>query len=505
MNHALCERERHLIPRWRSLCLSHSTMELAIPHASDANAGEFVPSRDFERKLLQWQCTPTVVSAAELVAASIVEAQEEVATQAARFVLSHKSAARPLVRELALRVLGRRTAPSRNPRAEETSAAKRKRQWRHRTRVHPNNALAWVELALCELIAGRDKAAQRTMVIALQLARDNRHVLRSASRLFIHLGDWERAYNIVVRSASITVDPWLIAAELSIAKFAHKAPKYVKQGRRIIENNSQGPRQITELAGALGTLELEAGRRKKARDLFTLSAIEPTGNALAQLEWLAYNKHLHIDSGYTLDNWNEIGEAMAYRFGREEKLSKVARVCHSWIKTEPFTSRPYEIASSASTIAGRMDEALKFTVDGLRLHPRNVVLLNNHAFALAHLGRLSEAHGTLKQLGNQDSKSVLVAEANKGLIAMRMGDHETGRFHYKEAIEKFRGQKLWKFADVAQIYFAREAAIAGVADAEKQVGMARKAMYHLKTTIHEHVLREAELQLGRRAGGRRPA
>ena len=501
MNYSLSEKARHLIPRWRSLHLSHSTMELANPHAEVENDARFLTSTDFNRKLLQWHSTPSVISAAELVASSIVEGNQELAKSAALLVVSDESTARSLVRTLASSVISR-AAPIQHSPSEGTSASQRKQIWRQRTRAHPNNALAWVELSLCELVSGRDDAAQRAMVVALQLSRDNRHVLRAASRLFLHRGDWERAYDVVARSAAIAGDPWLIAAELSIAMLSSRTPRYVKQGRRLVETNLRGPRHVTELAGALGTLELEAGRRKRARDLFTLSAQEPTGNALAQLEWHAYSGHLRWDTEYKMDLWKETDEAMAYRLGREGKLSEVAGACINWLRSEPFSSRPYEIGSSASTIAGRINDALRFTVDGLKLHPGNVTLLNNHAFALAHLDRLSEAERTLNRLSKGDDKTVLVAKANKGLIAMRMGDHDRGRTLYKAAMNKFREGKLGMFADLAQMYFAREAAIAGLADAEKQVSMGRDAMVRLGTTIHEHVLKEAERQLKKRRIGR---
>ena len=500
MNNTLSDKERHLVPRWRSLDLSHSTMELASPHSENSDNRRFPPSTDFERRLLQWQATPTVLSAAELVAASIVEGREETATPAARLVVSKRSTARPLVRLLASSVLSSNVGAG-DGTSIESNRQERKHIWRQRTRTHPNNALAWVELSLCELIAGRDAAAMRAMTVALQLSPDNRHVLRSASRLFLHTGDWQQAYDLIARSARIAVDPWLMAAELSIAMLTDRTPRYVKQGRRFIERNAQGPRHVTELAGALGTLELEAGRRKKARDLFKLSAKAPTGNALAQLEWCAYSGHLRVDPGYNIHIWKETDEAVAYRLGREKKLARVADACRRWVESEPFASRPYEVASNASAMSGRIDDVLWFTTNGLKLDHGNVTLLNNHAFALAHVDRLEEAERTLDLLNTEDKKEVLVAKANRGLIAMRMGDYDRGRSLYRAAVVEFRERKLSKFADLAQIYFAREAARAGVADAERQVEMARDAIFRLEAIIHEHVLQEAERQLRSRETG----
>ena len=75
--------------------------------------------------------------------------------------------------------------------------------------------------------------------------------------MFVHLDDKEHAYNIVAKSGTIVSDPWLIAAEIAIASLVDKSPRFVKQGRRLLESGGHHPRQITELAGALGTLELK--------------------------------------------------------------------------------------------------------------------------------------------------------------------------------------------------------------------------------------------------------
>jgi hypothetical protein len=55
------------------------------------------------------------------------------------------------------------------------------------------------------------------MMTALQLAPQNRHVLRSAARLFLHVGDPECAHDLVARNDATKNDPWLIAAEIAIA------------------------------------------------------------------------------------------------------------------------------------------------------------------------------------------------------------------------------------------------------------------------------------------------
>ena len=426
MNHQLTSRDRQLIPRWRSLTHPSSKLELAEPAIWTQPKGTDTPSRDFNQKLSAWRTTPTLVSAAELVGASLVEAKEKVATGAARLLISEKSRVRPLVLYLAEQAICRAEGTSAQLSHREISLAARKHQWRERTRIYPENALAWVELSLCEVIDGKDAAAKRAMTVALQLAPDNRHIVRSASRLFVHLRDWMRAYDTVAKCGATAFDPWLISAEIAIASLMGRNPRWVKQGRRLLESSQYHPRQISELAGALGTLESTAGRRKKARDLFKLSVIDPTGNTVAQLEWMAYRKALNSDDLYRIETLDETEEAMTYQLGRKEKLEEIPNFCKKWLDTEPFASRPYVVGSTALTIGGQWCDALKFIEEGLRLHPRDDSLLNNYAFALAHLGRFPEALRALDRLDSDEKRSIIVSKANRGLISMRMKNYEKG-------------------------------------------------------------------------------
>lgn len=241
MNIQLLTRERQLIPRWRTFAFTNSRMELAAAAAVDSSNTEPSPSNDFKNKLLTWEMNPTLLAAAELVGASLVEDKEEMASQAAAFILSDQSGARPLVRYLATQSIERTQTVFIQSKFDNLSAENRKQQWRQRTRMYPENALAWVELALCEVIEGRDRSAVRAMNVALQLAPGNRHVARSASRLFVHLGDKERAYDTVAKNGSTASDPWLIAAEIAIAGLVDRSPRFVKQGRRLLERGGYHP------------------------------------------------------------------------------------------------------------------------------------------------------------------------------------------------------------------------------------------------------------------------
>ncbi len=55
------------------------------------------------------------------------------------------------------------------------------------------NPIVWVELSRLYIMHGQERKAERAMLTALHLAPDNRFVLRSATRLFIHTDQFDKA------------------------------------------------------------------------------------------------------------------------------------------------------------------------------------------------------------------------------------------------------------------------------------------------------------------------
>jgi hypothetical protein len=249
-----------------------------------------VLSPELQWRLEKWRLSPTLLTSAELIETAIVEGEEPEAINAARGLLLNHANAAPLVRQQAAQLLvrGRRGGDVPKPDLNETPQTTSS-DWRRRTREHPKDALAWVELALHQTISGKVEQARRSMMVALQLAPNNRHVLRSASRLFLHLGDPAHAHDLLINSPATRNDPWLIAAEVTLSELAERDPRFYKRGVALIEDGGLVPHHIAELAGAVGTVELVGGNRKRARKMFNQSLVDPTANALAQAEWVSPN------------------------------------------------------------------------------------------------------------------------------------------------------------------------------------------------------------------------
>lgn len=205
----------------------------------------------------------------------------------------------------------------------------------------------------------------------------------------------------------------------------------------MLDRSGLLPKEISELAGALGTLETEAGNRRWARRLFTTALEDPTENALAQAEWVSTEIQdlglgIHekaIDRSYEASALISLGE------GRWEAALQNARL---WRLDEPFAARSAYFGSwTASVVAEDFPSALQFADFGLATKPDDLLLLNNKAVALALLNRAAEAVKCLDKIDASKAAERLEATylATRGLVNFRLGQPESGRALYEEARE----------------------------------------------------------------------
>ncbi len=461
MNISPWGKKRLMVPRWRSIGATVAAGELSAP-APRHRPHTYRPfTSKLRARLERWRLEGTTIAAAELVESAILERHEPEAFAAARFLAAESSTATPAVKKLAYEALRRAGHPEVLVAAEVDSL----HLWRQRTRDYPQNPIAWVELSRHQMITGRTAAAVRSMTVAVQLAPNNRHVLRSAAHLFLLADDRERAHDVIVRSPATASDPWLLSSELVFAELAKRRPRFVRNARQVADDDNLPFRQVTEVAGALATEELTNGSRKKARRLFGRSMQDPNGNALAQAEWASPSFGTEIVPSVRFTEVSEGSEALAFHLFHEEKLSEVPAICEEWARNEPCSVRPYEFGSSTAGMIDDFERCEKLARNGLVIRPDDPLLLNNLAFALASNGQAEAALKTLSHLNTGgDDRQALVALANRGLAHFRLGRTDRGRSLYEEAIQKFEQQGDQRFAATAQVYLAREAVRARSAD-----------------------------------------
>ena len=214
------EIDRKVLPRWRAFDKTLSLGELDSSSTSRLHqkiADDFLASR-----IVDWQTHRTEGHAADLVGAALTIGKEALAADAANFLLQDARNVSIWARELAQKVLG---SPSSGDdrsesyrRSEKYAQIRIFRQW---LRAEPRDPIMWVDLARAYSIFGHREQAKKCITVAQQLASDNRFVLRSAGRFWIHLDDPERAHDIITKSKITHRDPWILAAEIAISA-AHR-------------------------------------------------------------------------------------------------------------------------------------------------------------------------------------------------------------------------------------------------------------------------------------------
>lgn len=447
-------KKRDVVPRWRPAARVAASGELAMPREPVQDAR--IPD-DLKARLEAWRIGNDLVAAAELVETAIVEGRENEAEGAARSLMREESGATPLVKKQAALLLGRLHPDGSSQTGIEIGPL---RQHVYR---YPDDALSWVDLALGYVSHGDKEKAKRAMTVALQLAPADRHVLRSAARMHLHLDDPEQAHDVLRRNAATKFDPWLVAGEIALSSSAGRKPQYFKVGVDMVEDGGFQPLHVSELASAIGTVHLRDGNRR-ARKLFRTSLVNPTGNSLAQAEWA--NPHLggELVTSKQIDRVIDSGEARAFHAYWQGDFHGVIKICEQWMLEEPFASKPYAVSSSTALTIGDFDLGLRLAQRGLELEPESLLFRNYLAYALIEKGEYPRAAQILRQALIKKQTDEAPAEylaATASMLSMRLGEIDDGIAGYRSVIATYKRQGNKNMEASAAAYLALEVARAG--------------------------------------------
>jgi tetratricopeptide (TPR) repeat protein len=440
MSGSIGSLDRQVLPRWRSATDTAEVGELR-------SLGPAVVSKrqlaDLDEKESEWQTKPSLIVAAEFVAASVFSLAPERAADAAAFILG-KESGDGLMARLAYRSLDRHpessAAAATQLNLDELKPFSRVAELKRLIRFDPRNALAWCDVALQYSILGQPVQAMDSMLMALRLAPNNRFVLRSAARLWVHSGDPERAHRLLIPFAHAAEDPWLMAAEIAVASAGQRTPRSVKAGRSLIDSKRISAFNSTELASALATVELAAGETKRARRLFDHSLSDPTENSVAQVEWASQRmKGLKVSDEAI--SQPAAHEARARMFSEHRQWGRAVDEAWLWLVDQPFSVGPAAFGSCIAEMGlGDYSRAILFAQQGLQANPGNPNLLNNLAFAQLESGLIHKAEKNLASIpapALHDDNGISW-RATVGLLAFRKGDRLSGRRRYQEAMEAAR-------------------------------------------------------------------
>lgn len=423
-------RRRRVVPRWRLFDRGVTPAERE-PHLrgqprSGAGAGSLEPLVN------EWRQSGSLGHAADLVNSAVALELPEVAAGAARSIIEDGSLPAPLLRQAAS-VLG--DAPDERPDDGLQRGDRLIRVLRARLIAGPVDPLGWMDLALAYSTRGHTRKAERAISVALGLAGEHRLVLRGAARFFVHEDEEDRALRLLRRAANARTDPWILAAQIAIADLVEKSPIFVKEARALLDSGNIPDAHKSELASAMGTLELGAGAGRIGRRLIRASLVDPTENSLAQAAWL----HNEVGGAIEMDAAPRVigaYEARTLRASHEGEWATGVGAAGDWLDDEPFSAAPAVTGSHMAIVGlGSYEKALSFTDRALIANRESFPLRNNRAFALAHLGRLDEAHGELKRIpvADLEQRELVYLAATTGFIRFRAGDAEQGRHLYAQA------------------------------------------------------------------------
>jgi len=242
------------------------------------------------------------------------------------------------------------------------------------------------------------------------------------------------------------------------------------------------PWTLAELAGTIGTLELNSQSTRRAKEAFRLAARCPNENTLAQLQWISNRLSVPVNIEASCRP-EATFEADAIAHFRAEEYEQALDSAVKWMRFQPFTTRPADLASFISSVALEdYNTSIALLKEALVASPDSFILRNNLVFALASKGQTEEAFESMRHVdtGRLSPKDAAVASATSGLIAFRRGEIERGRGLYSAAIRDFGRLGDKHRAVIAEVFWAREEHLARTKQSAEVVASALSKSKHLK-------------------------
>lgn len=284
-------KERHTIPRWNSPKTAMALGEMDTCVKFPPNCFPVNGTSELNKLLSEWKIGKSLPLAIEIISTAKMEQSDIDVSSIIQYVkdLSASGYKLPfLVQQLI----------SDEPSSDE-SLIRRYAQYANSIRKSliefPHNPLLWCELARIHVILGNVEKGEQKIKIALNLAPNDRTVIRSAVRYYIHVGNFDRAKYILEHCPNLIYDPWIMASEIALINEMEIPPRFIKQARGLLQSQNYSPLSLSELASELSTMDFKAGDSKNGKKKLAQIQKNPHENAFAQMVWI--NKHLYnIDS-----------------------------------------------------------------------------------------------------------------------------------------------------------------------------------------------------------------
>lgn len=414
-------------------------------------------------KQLELDLQPTVPVAAELMFLARQAGNEAAATRAARLIVD----AEKRIGASRLVATAKRILAGTEREQIQAQGADFIREARKILTIDFRNPVLLMDTARELTALGHHKAALRYVRTAVTLAPHSRFIVRSAARYFLHIGDHAQAHEILKRSPTLNSDPWIQASEIAVATVRGRTSVLAKNAERALARTAVVGVDLTELASAVATVELQNGANKKAKLLFQKTLVHPTDNSLAQAEWAATKLNLIVDDAALSTPLSfEANSQHAYR---KLLLPRAIDAAKRWSADEPFASRPFDTLCYYLSLEGRYSEAQEAVQRAIRIDGGETFVLElNLLFTRIQMGELDRAYEDILRLATRLEAKQHAAHmyANAGALAYATGDFVLARSFYARAIHVARAKGAPSTEALAKAFFARAATLHGDPNAE---------------------------------------
>lgn len=439
---------RKMVPRWRELARTPSR-EL---FSSDNLRNTEDIDTHFQNALVEWNNKNDISTALKVAEFQMLGATSADSDKAVEYILSN----RDIRDEVKTKILKSRQNIFNLEQSNLKNINDDIATLKSKLKNAPKNSILHCEIARLYATAGHRNKAKKHLQIAIKLSPENRYIVRSFVKFFIHDEDADQALN-ALKFTYNSNDPWLVASSIATSDLADKTQNIPLKRVRALLGSDQNPSQLSELAGAFGTLEIKAGARKRAKKLFLQSSIDPNDNSVAQIIWANENENLEIP--FELNKIPMSYEASAYQFDSKEEWAKSLVFCRKWSHDEPFSVRPFTHGSYiAAEYQNNFHLALEFAEKGLISNPHNSTLLNNKAFCYSELAMFNQAKKAIEEAYKHDTEkdAETAIMATRGHIELNSGHWDEGISWYKRAIEDAKEKGQTSSAESAYLHLLKE-------------------------------------------------
>jgi len=474
---------RRLIPKWRPVATTINEPE-AGSHKAPPNKVIRGDEAELERAIAQWRVERTPGFLGDVLAFSVHRALIpkilDVGAEARKLNAVMTTVQSSLINELNRTDGDGNLLPaSALDMSIETHPFQQSiRRLRALLRSRPDNSLALLDMAQLQSAMGKSKAAERSIQTALSLAPNNRTVIRTAARYWVHTGNAELAHQMLRGHQRTPGDPWLMASEIAIADLIGAPSSFLSKGRRfLIDNKSFSNSHLTELSGAIAAEELKSGSIKKARHAQRIALLAPNDNMIAQAVENRQLFNIALEGAQVESALANSHEAQVLKAWLERKPDLAELHAKAWHGEEPFSSRPIQLLSTLYLFQGEYKQSEQWLAAGLVADPLDRGLQINLAFLKARAGQGGQMLAILRRLRTQHPKeSEGYARAIEGLFEYAQGHFDVGDHMYGDAVRYFEQSKRLDLASYCRLFQALYALEFNHPQAQEIVKLAQSAL-----------------------------